>query len=203
MSNAFWDQRFADLVFAYGERPNQWLQTVLAELPPGRLLLPGEGEGRNAVHAATLGWRVQAVDYSEQGRRKALQLARRHGVNVDYRVEDLADFEPEEGGYDAVALIFVHLPPTIRGAVHRRLCRSLRPGGRLILEAFPVSQLRRDSGGPRHAELLYDEEMLREDFSSLRIERLESVTLPLDEGAHHQGDADLLRLLARRRISAE
>ena len=49
----------------------------LAKLSPGTLLLPGEGEGRNAVHAASSGWSVEAVDYSSEGKRKALALALR------------------------------------------------------------------------------------------------------------------------------
>lgn len=35
----------------------------------------GEGEGRNGVYAAKLGWEIDAVDWSEKGKEKAERLA--------------------------------------------------------------------------------------------------------------------------------
>ena len=55
MTGTFWDQRFAERGFAYGEEPNVFLSGQLRGLEPGSLLLPAEGEGRNAVWAATRG----------------------------------------------------------------------------------------------------------------------------------------------------
>ncbi|NVM67000.1 hypothetical protein FHW88_005321 [Mucilaginibacter sp. SG538B] len=70
MKNAWtekWDQRYAEEEFAYGEQPNNFLQQQLSLLKPGKILFPAEGEGRNAVFAAGLGWAVSAFDISIEG----------------------------------------------------------------------------------------------------------------------------------------
>ena len=46
-----------------------------------RLFL-GEGEGRNAVYAAKLGWQVDAVDFSSSAKDKALKLAKENKVKI-------------------------------------------------------------------------------------------------------------------------
>ena len=56
----FWDDRYSKNEFAYGEQPNNYLKEQLEKLQVGRILFPAEGEGRNAVFAATLGWKVSS-----------------------------------------------------------------------------------------------------------------------------------------------
>ena len=132
-----WEERYAADEYAYGEEPNAFFKACLDRLPaPGRLLLPGEGEGRNAVYAARQGWKVDAFDFSAAGRDKALRLAERHGVHIEYEVADYKTAHIEPGAYDAVALIFTHKHDSIRRAVHRRLASALKPGGHLFLEAY-------------------------------------------------------------------
>ena len=67
----FWDQRYAAAAYAYGESPNLWYKSRLELLTPGRILLPADGEGRNGVFAASLGWEVVSFDISEEGCKKA------------------------------------------------------------------------------------------------------------------------------------
>ncbi|HRP00579.1 MAG TPA: hypothetical protein PLN54_14190, partial [Flavobacteriales bacterium] len=62
----FWDERYGAEEYAYGTAPNAWFAEQLKGLMPGSLLLPAEGEGRNAVPAARLGWKVTAFDLSER-----------------------------------------------------------------------------------------------------------------------------------------
>jgi len=111
-----WDQRYDHPRYCYGEEPNSFLAAHLPVLPPGSVLCLAEGEGRNAVFAATPGHRVLAVDSSAVGRRKALALAARRGVALDYRCADaLADdwtCDPWEGRpWGAIVLCFAHLEP--------------------------------------------------------------------------------------------
>lgn len=128
--NSFWDQRYAEEGFAYGEDPNRFLCDQLSRLEPGALLLPAEGEGRNAVWAATNGWRVSAFDTSTVGRDKALTMARRRGVEIGYELRSVTDHLVDfEGRFDAVGLVFMHLPSEIRRSAHRAVARCLRPGG--------------------------------------------------------------------------
>ena len=194
----FWNQRYSEEEYAYGTRANSWFRHHLRGRTPGRILLPGEGEGRNAVHAARAGWDVTAWDYSEAGRDKALALAAAHGVRINYDVVDLSTAVPAAGRFDAVALVFVHLPPEQRRRLHTLCANALAPGGVLILEAFSQQQLRYESGGPRSEDLLYTLSDLREDVRDLRIVRAERRLRQLREGPYHAGTASVLRLLALR-----
>jgi len=75
----FWNARYAAAEYAYGTEPNAFFKAQLDQLTPGRLLLPAEGEGRNAVYAAKKGWEVVAFDQSDAGQKKALKLAKETG----------------------------------------------------------------------------------------------------------------------------
>lgn len=201
MTKNFWDQRFAEQGFAYGEKPNVFLSRRLGDLKPGDLLLPAEGEGRNAVWAATRGWRVHAFDTSTVGRDKALATARNRAVEITYELRSvLDDLGDLEGCFDAVGLIYMHLPPETRPVAHQSVISCLRPGGRLILEAFSKEQIDRGTGGPRDSELLYDPVELDGDFEGLEILSLERCDVELSEGNYHRGEASVVRLLADRPI---
>jgi SAM-dependent methyltransferase len=194
-----WEERYGADEYAYGEEPNAFFKACLDRLPElGRLLLPAEGEGRNAVYAARQGWQVDAFDFSEAGRDKALRLAARHGVHIHYEVADYESAQIEPGAYDAVALIFAHKHERIRRAVHRKLVTALKPGGYLFLEAYSQDQLAYGTGGPPRAELLYTLEDLREDFADLELVELEQIEAEIHEGRYHTGLASVVRLVARR-----
>lgn len=198
----FWDQRFAEPGFKYGRQPNAFLAAEAAGLAPGgRILLPGDGEGRNSVWLAQQGHRVLAVDSSAVGLAKARDWAAQAGVADRWAGEqaDLADWTPP-GGFDAAVLVFLHLPSALRRAVHRQVAQALRPGGVLLLEAFRPEQLARASGGPKDADLLCTLADLRADFDGLLDEtRGEAVEIELDEGPGHQGPACTVRYRGVRR----
>src|SRR3954453_15007439 len=111
-----WNERYRNSEFAYGEEPNNYLKEQLEQLPIGKILFPAEGEGRNAVFAATLGWTVSAFDISVEGQRKALQLAERKKVTIDYQVGALETLHYQDGQFDAIALIYAHFPAAINSA---------------------------------------------------------------------------------------
>ena len=196
---SIWDERFAGEGYVYGTSPNAWLETQASRFTAGsRVLSLGEGEGRNAVWLATLGHRIEAVDGSSVGLEKAQRLATARGVTLQATVADLASFVPASSAYDAVVLIFVHLPPPLRALVHARAQAALAPGGLLILEAFTPRQLAFTSGGPKQLEALYEPETLRQDFPGIAWEVLREEEIELDEGPLHRGKAAVVRGLGRR-----
>jgi SAM-dependent methyltransferase len=195
-----WDERYAGADHVYGVEPNGWLAAQAGRLAAGsRILSLGEGEGRNAVWLAGLGHRVEAVDGSAVGLAKAGRLARARGVTILTTLADLADHLPEPGAYDAVVLVFLHLPPALRTAVHARAGAALRTGGLLVVEAFSPGQLAFTSGGPRDPAMLYDPAMLRADLPGLDWEALREEEVELEEGPLHRGRAAVVRGLGRRR----
>lgn len=189
-----WDERYARQEYIYGTEPNNFLKEKLHSLKPGRILFPAEGEGRNVVYAATLGWETDAFDQSIEGQKKAIQLADQKNVSVNYSILSLSDWNPEPDQYDCIALIFVHLPEELRKKVHQAAVKALKPGGKLILEAFSVKQLTRGSGGPKNIELLFTMDQITSDFAGLSEIEIQETKIILDEGPLHQGLADVIQL---------
>jgi 2-polyprenyl-3-methyl-5-hydroxy-6-metoxy-1,4-benzoquinol methylase len=196
--NESWNERFSTDKYIYGKNPNKFFKEQIDKLNPGRLLLLGEGEGRNSVYAAINGWEVDAVDFSQTAKEKALKLAKKNNVNINYTISNLTDFAPGENCYNAIGLIFIHLKPGSRKIVHKRIVNSLKNTGLIILEAFEKEQLGKSSGGPQDEEMLYSKEELEYDFKALKIHILEEKTVLLDEGDSHKGKASLIRFVAEK-----
>jgi hypothetical protein len=193
-----WNERYNSEDFLFGKEPNKFFKETIDKLSPGKIMLPADGEGRNAVYAARMGWEVYAFDASSVGKDKALQLAEQEGVNISFEVSLIEDFEAHPDAYDAIALIYCHLQPSIRSAFFDKLVESLAPGGTLFLEAFRKEQLGLKSGGPSHPEMLYSAEQLTSGFSQLSNLNVTSETIWLDEGGGHQGEAKIIRLVGKR-----
>ncbi|MCX2739031.1 class I SAM-dependent methyltransferase [Pontibacter anaerobius] len=192
----FWNKRYSEEETVYGTAPNVFFKEQLSKLQPGKLLLPAEGEGRNALYAAEQGWEVQAFDYSEAGQQKALKLAQERGVSIDYQLTEADKYNAKPDSLDAVALIYAHFPPALRQGFHRKVVGWLKPGGTVILEAFHPKQLGYNSGGPKDEAMLYTADMLRQDFSGLQINQLEELETELQEGPYHSGKGFVTRLVA-------
>lgn len=194
----FWDERYAAKEYIYGTKPNAFLVEQIEKINPvGKILFPCEGEGRNAVFAALKGWNVDAFDYSESGKVKALQLANEHQVMIDYQLADATVFDFGTEKYDVVAFIFAHFPENLREVIHHKAIQSLKKGGHIILEAFNPKQINNNSGGPKDVSMLYTEEILSGDFKALTMLTLTTEQVVLDEGAYHHGIADVVRMVAR------
>ena len=199
-----WNERFSNEEYAYGEQPNDFLREQLEKLKPGTILFAAEGEGRNAVFAARQGWTVSAFDISVEGKNKALRLAERNKVTLNYQVGELQslDFKPRQ--FDVLALIYAHFPPKIKSLYHRRLDGHLRKGGTVIFEAFSkkhTDYLNRNPkvGGPTDIAMLFSLEELKSDFPDYEIILLEEKEIELDEGAFHQGTGSVIRFVGRKK----
>ena len=194
----FWDERYGGNEFVYGTAPNDFFKEWIDTQKPGVILFPCEGEGRNAVYAASKGWNVFAFDYSEKGKEKAELLAKSLKVHINYEVSD-ALYYKNERKFDAVVFVFAHFPESTRLNIHSRIAGMLKPGGTVLIEAFSKQQIDQNSGGPRNAELLYSSKILKNDFSDLEIKLLEEKQIQLFEGRFHDGTANLVRLIAKKR----
>jgi len=191
----FWNQRYAEEGYAYGTRPNDFFKSQLDELKPGKLLLPAEGEGRNAVYAASKGWNVYAFDSSSEAKKKADKLAERLSVNIKYKVSNFNDLTYKEDYFDAIALIFAHFPAQDRRLYHQKLQHYLKKDGILILEGFSKNQFSRSSGGPKNIEMLFSRDQLRRDFNKIRKAKITETEVMLNEGIFHQGIASVIHFV--------
>ena len=191
----FWNERFGSEDYAYGTEPNEFYKEQLNQITPGKILFPAEGEGRNAVYAATKGWQVTAFDPSIEGKRKAEQLAKINQVSINYLIDnyDFVDFPKES--FDCVVLIFAHMHPMKRKEYHQKLISFLKPGGILILEGFSKKQIKNNTGGPRDIDMLFSKDEMESDFNSFSELVLTETDTILNEGPFHQGTASVIRVL--------
>lgn len=191
----FWNDRYSKDEYIYGKEPNTFLKEELSKLKAGKILFIGEGEGRNAVYAATLGWIVDAIDYSEDGKRKAEKLAGELNVNINYELHDFSTFTPRLNYYDAVGIYFIHINEELRSSLFKKLIASLKPNGKIIFECFEKEQINYTSGGPGNVDLLYSLEEVVNDFIDLDFEKLTKEKVFLNEGIGHYGDAVVVRFI--------
>lgn len=201
---ARWDERYSNEEFAYGTAPNNYLKEQLQKLSPASILFAAEGEGRNAVYAATLGWQAAAFDISAEGQKKAQQLANANRVQIDYRVGELDTLGFVPAQFDAIALIYAHFPATIKSAMHRSLDTYLRSGGVVIFEAFSKKHLdyvtkNERVGGPKDLAQLFSIEEVQADFANYDFTELAETEIELNEGAYHNGTGSVIRFVARKR----
>lgn len=195
-----WNERYSDEAFAYGEEPNQYLKEELEKLPAGRILFPAEGEGRNAVFAAQLGWDVTAFDISQEGKNKANVLAEKRSVNIDYQVGPLEQLNFETAQFDAIALIYAHFPAKIKSAYHQKLDTLLKKGGTIIFESFSKKHLAyvladEKVGGPKDIDSLFSIDEIKADFPNYTIIELVEKDIELSEGLYHNGTGSVIRFV--------
>jgi SAM-dependent methyltransferase len=138
-----WDQRYSRKTYVYGEAPSPVVDEAVAAgwlpPPPCRVLLLGEGEGRNAVALAARGYACVALDPSAAGLAKCAALAKKRGVDVD-RVGSAAGVALARGGlglFDAVVSVYcAYASGDERREAHALVARCLWPGGVYVYVGF-------------------------------------------------------------------
>lgn len=199
-----WNERYSNTEFAYGEQPNNYLKEQLEKLSTGNILFAAEGEGRNAVFAAKLGWTVSAFDISSEGKNKALRLAEANNVTIDYQIGELQALNYKAKQFDAMALIYAHFPADIKSSYHKTLDKYLRKGGTVIFEAFSKSHIdylakNEKVGGPKDIAMLFSIDELTSDFANYEIIELVEQEIELNEGLFHNGKGSVIRFVGRKK----
>jgi len=201
-----WDERFSSDEYAYGKEANIWLSERVSQIDPppnNRALFPADGEGRNAVWAARIGWNSEVFDLSVVGKQKCHLLAQEHAVTVDYEVDDLALRVFPQQSYDLIACSWFHTPSEIRKVHMPRMLHSLKSGGHFVMEGYHTSQMPLHSGGPKSLDLLFDldevlGELVGEKAPQMNIIHTAITSTVLDESVLHKGQARVVRIHLQR-----
>jgi 2-polyprenyl-3-methyl-5-hydroxy-6-metoxy-1,4-benzoquinol methylase len=199
-----WNDRYSKEEFAFGVHPNDYLKEQLEKLPVGKILFPAEGEGRNAVFAAKLGWTVSAFDISIEGKNKALRLAETNNVTIDYQVGELQALNYTANQFDVIALIYAHFPAEIKSSIHKTLDTHLRKVGYIIFEAFSKKHIdyvtkNEKVGGPKDIASLFSIDEIKSDFANYEIIELVEKEIELNEGQFHNGKGSVIRFVGRKK----
>ncbi len=146
----WWEERYRSAPALFSGRVNPQVALEAADLPPGRALDAGCGEGADALWLADRGWDVLAVDISTVALDRAATDAERRGLSGRVRFEqaDLTRWTPA-GRFDLVTCSYVHATEAVRGALYARLAGAVAPGGTLLLVQHDPRE-----GADVHPELL-------------------------------------------------
>lgn len=193
-----WDKRYKGEDYLFGTAPNDFMMAAVQGLTPANTLCLADGEGRNGVYLAGLGHQVTSLDASPVGLEKAQLLASQHAVSLETRLSDLTKEDIGDKTWDLIVSIFFHLPTPERHALHQRIARALRPGGRVVLEAYTPAQLQFGTGGPSRHEMLMTLPLLLEDFTGLRVIHGLELERDIIEGAGHVGRSAVVQFVAEK-----
>ena len=196
MIKKMWDERYAQTDFVYGTEPNEFFKQQLLKRTPGKILLPAEGEGRNAVFAAKADWEVYAFDSSIEAKKKAENWAKQNNVQINYQLCTFDEAKYPNDFFDAIAFFYAHSPT--RNSNHKKMLQFLKPNGTIILEGFSKKQINNSSGGPKNIDMLFSEEELQSDYTACRDIKTWEEDIEIYEGIHHSGKASVIRLIGKK-----
>lgn len=167
-----WNERYSGNEYYFGKEPNDFFKEQIDNITPGKALFIGDGEGRNSVYAAKLGWDVDCIDVSDVGKEKAEKLATEQNVKINYFVSDAFEYSYPKETYDAIVFIYFHVDEELREELHKKITNALKQGGRVILLVYEKDHLELKTNGPSSLNVLYSLESVVEDFIDLNFELL-------------------------------
>jgi len=167
-----WNNRYSSEEYYFGKEPNEFFKETIDKLPIGNALFLGDGEGRNSVYAAKLGWDVHCMDISETAKEKAEKLADENNVKIDYKVFDAIEYNYPHETYDAVVLIYFHIDEELREYFNKKIIDSLKTNGTIILLVYEKDHIKLNTNGPSSLNLLYSLDEIVEDFIDFDFETL-------------------------------
>ncbi|HKR02074.1 MAG TPA: class I SAM-dependent methyltransferase [Pyrinomonadaceae bacterium] len=195
-----WDERYSTEEYAYGTKPNEFLEENISYIPKGKVLSLAEGEGRNAVFLAKQGYSVTAVDGSLVGLNKARKLAEENGVVVEFIHADLADYDLGENKWDGIVSIFCPLPSSVRKQLYKKVEAGLKRNGVFLLEAYTPEQLKHGTGGGNSADVMQSKESLNLELAGLKFKHLIELERDVIEGTYHTGMGAVVQAIATKEI---
>ncbi len=167
-----WNTRYSAEEYYFGKEPNEFFKIQIDKIQPGKALFIGDGEGRNSVYAAKLGWIVNCIDISEAGKEKAEKLANENNVEINYNVTDAIEYNYPKETYDAIVIIYFHFDEELREKFHKKLIDALKQNGIIIILVYEKEHLKLNTNGPSSLNLLYSLDNIVEDFIDLKFEHL-------------------------------
>lgn len=132
-ARATWEAHYSAKPRVWSGRANTRLSEIAADLPAGRALDLGCGEGADAIWLAEQGWSVLGVDVSPTALERARADAETRGARVEFAQHDLGRDFPA-GTFDLISAQFLHSPVAMdRRAILRAAAEALSPGGSLLI----------------------------------------------------------------------
>lgn len=174
-----WNLRYAESEMVWSLEPNEFVVEYLSDLPAGKMLDLGGGEGRNALWFASRGWHVENSDFSAVAVTKFLQRAEREGLlelctgtTVDATHPESCVTKP----VDLAVMAYLQIPAADLAAAIATAAHSLRPGGTFFGVWHARENLEYGFGGPPSPELNPTQDELRAACEAVGM-KIETLTL--------------------------
>ncbi|MFT4108505.1 FAD-dependent oxidoreductase [Propionicimonas sp.] len=140
---ADWEHRYSGPDRAWSTNPNGSLVIEAGDLPPGRALDVGTGEGADALWLAERGWSVTATDISGNALARVRTAASERGLDITLLRVDANDPDPYGGEvFDLVSLQYGSFTRTPDQRGLRSLLAAVAPGGTLLVVHHDLSPSR-------------------------------------------------------------
>jgi SAM-dependent methyltransferase len=194
-----WDERYDTKEYVYGKEPNDFLKMNVHSIPKGKVLCLAEGEGRNAVFLAKLGYSVTAVDTSLVGLDKAKKLAEKNSVEIELVHADLAQYDFGKNKWDGIVSIFCPLPSPIRKKMYKNIVQGLKKDGVFLLEAYTPDQLKHGTGGGNSVDVMQTALSLNDELAGLSFIHLTEIEREVLEGTYHTGLGSVVQTIATKK----
>ena len=195
----FWNERYQATDYIFGVNPNDFIKAVTPKASSGqKAYAPADGEGRNGVYLAELGYDVTSTDVANLAVDKAMALAQQKGVTLNALVADALNPAFDDATFDLIIVSFMHFMPDDHARFMAENKRLLKKGGLFIMEGYTIDQIPLTSGGPKNPDMMMSQDGLRETFNDFDIILLQETRRYLSEGPRHQGEAATVQIMARK-----
>lgn len=199
-ASEFWNERYQVKDYIFGIEPNDFIRAVTpAATAAQKAYAPADGEGRNGVYLASLGYDVTTTDVANLAIDKAMALASQKGVSVNAMVGDALNPPFADESFDLIIVSFMHFMPKDHHHFMAQNIRLLKKGGLFIMEGYTIDQIPLTSGGPKNPDMMMSAESLIDTFAGFEIILLQETRRHLSEGPRHQGEAATVQIMARKR----
>lgn len=196
-----WDARYAGDRLWSGN-PNGTLVREVGNMPQGRALDIGAGEGGDAIWLAEHGWQVTACDISDAGLTRISREAHRRGLSVTCKQADANDPDAFDGErFDLVTASYASIPRTPDQRYITNLLGAVAPGGRLLVVGHDLEPMRAPIEPNEHSRAYDPDAYVRVDDVAVALgqsdrwetECFEKRTRPAGSAteAHHVDDVVL------------
>ncbi|RMB80220.1 bifunctional 2-polyprenyl-6-hydroxyphenol methylase/3-demethylubiquinol 3-O-methyltransferase UbiG [Streptomyces shenzhenensis] len=192
MDAQHWDSMYRSRDQVFSGNPNPVLVAEITDLPPGRALDVGCGEGADALWLARRGWQVTAVDISDIALHRAATAATGVNGRVAWVRADLTTTPPTAAAFD---LVSVHYFPLRRRPGHTALhglLNAVAPGGTLLFATHARADLTpREDFDPADYYQPDDIAQLLDATWNVLINETRPRAAPAHAGTHHTHDTVL------------
>ena len=130
-----WEQRYSEADRVWSGKANATMTSLVGELPPGRAIDLGCGEGGDVLWLAEQGWHAHGLDISTVAIERARDEAAARGLEgATFTATDLSAWQPEPDSVELVTASFFQSHVALdRIEILRRAAGAIRSGGHLVV----------------------------------------------------------------------